>query len=66
MWDRQKAICELVDNDLSDILNHGDDNWILSSILFDGFTGYNNYTDEQLMNELIERDISVVFGDNDE
>lgn len=66
MFDRQLAINELVDNDLNDILNHGDDNWILSSILLDGFVGYNNFTDEQLMQELQERDISILFGDNDD
>lgn len=65
MFDRDRAINELVDNDLSDILQHGDDNWILSTILLDGFTGYNNYTDEQLMQELQERDISYLFGEVD-
>ena len=65
MFDRDKAINELVDNDLSDILQNGDDNWILSTILLNGFKGYNNYTDEQLMQELTERDISYLFGEID-
>ena len=63
MFNREMAINELIDNDLSDILQHGDDNWILSNILADGFKGYNNFTDEELMRELEERDISYLFGE---
>ena len=66
MFDRQLAINELIDLDLSDILQNGDDNWILSSILADGFKGYNNYTDEELMQELEERGISYSFGEDDD
>jgi hypothetical protein len=35
-------------------------------MLYSGFKGYQEYTDEQLEVELNERDISTVFGENDE
>jgi len=69
MWDREKAIDELVNNDIDAIIkdyNEMNDLSVLAYILDSGFKGYRNYTDEQLMNELMERDISPVFGDNDD
>lgn len=63
MFDRDKAIGELVGNDVDTIKN--DDGWYLSSILHSGFKGYDNYTDEELMQELAERDISYLFGETE-
>jgi len=60
MWDREKAIQELVDNDIDTIIrdyNEMNDLSVLAYILETGFKGYKNYTDEQLMQELMERDI---------
>jgi hypothetical protein len=60
MWNREKAIQDLVDNDIDTIIrdyNEMDDCQVLAYILDSGFKGYRNYTDEQLMQELIERDI---------
>jgi len=69
MWDREKAIQELVDNDIDSIIkdyNEMNDLSVLAYILDSGFKGYRNYTDEQLMNELMERDISILFGEIDD
>jgi hypothetical protein len=56
MFDRQKAIQELVDNDFSDIFNLGQSaGEMLESILLNGFKGYDNFTDEELIRELNER-----------
>jgi hypothetical protein len=65
MYDRQLAINLLVDSDLWDILHADGDNWIVTNILTDGFKGYNNYTDEELMQELTERDISYLVGETE-
>jgi len=69
MFDREQAIQELVDDDIDMIIKdyiEMNDLSVLAFILDDGFKGYRNYTDEQLMKELQERDISILFGDNDE
>ena len=42
------------------------DESVLAQMLYSGFVGYQNYTDEELETELRERDISTVFGDNDD
>jgi hypothetical protein len=63
MFDRYAAIDELIANDMNTIQN--DDGFYLSSILLNGFTGYENLTDEELMQELTERDISYLFGEID-
>ena len=64
MFDRYSAIDELISNDMNTIEN--DDGFYLSSILLNGFKGYENMTDEELIQELNERGISEVFGDNDD
>ena len=65
MWDRDKAIGTLIADDIDSILNsHYIDT--LNFILESGFKGYRNFSDQELMNELIDRDISTVFGDNDD
>ena len=68
MWDRELAIQELVNDDINRITtdyNEMNDCSVLAFILDEGFKGYRNYTDEQLMNELIERDISYLFGETE-
>ena len=61
---RENAIDALIDDDIDTMKR--DDNWILSEILLEGFKGYANFTDDELEVELQERDISTVFGDNDD
>ena len=66
---RDNAIETLVSDDIDTILTakgEYNDEFFLSAILTGGFKGYNVYTDEELERELVERDISTVFGDNDE
>jgi hypothetical protein len=61
---RDNAIDTLINDDI-DSFNNGFEHG-LAEILYSGFKGYQNYTDEQLEVELNERDISTVFGDNDD
>jgi hypothetical protein len=63
MFNRDDAIDELINNDMNTIQN--DDGWYLSSLLRSGFKGYEYMTDEELMQELQERDISVLFGETE-
>ena len=66
---RDNAIETLVSDDIDTILTakgEYNDEFFLSAILTQGFKGYNAFTDEELERELVERDISTVFGDNDE
>ena len=66
---RDNAIETLVSDDIDTILTakgEYNDEFFLSEILTGGFKGYNAYTDEELERELVDRDISTVFGDNDE
>jgi hypothetical protein len=66
---RDNAIETLVSDDIDTILNakgEYNDEFFLSAILTEGFKGYNVYTDEELELELVDRDISTVFGENDE
>ena len=66
MFDRELAIQELIDNDFSDIFNLGqEEGAMLESILRNGFKGYAEMTDEELISELEQRDISSNFGEND-
>lgn len=64
MFDRTKAIEELVSDDMNTVFTEGD--YYLYALLKDGFKGYANYTDDELVQELNERDISELFGDNDD
>lgn len=66
---RDNAIETLVNDDINTILTakgEYNDEFFLSEILTGGFKGYNAYTDEELETELVERDISTVFGENDD
>ena len=66
---RDNAIETLVSDDIDTILTSEgayNDRFFLSALLTDGFKGYANHTDEELETELVERVISIVFGENDE
>lgn len=66
---RDNAIETLVDDDINSFMTMREecgDESVLAEMLYSGFKGYQNYTDEQLEVELNERDISTVFGENDE
>jgi hypothetical protein len=62
MFDKELAIQSLVDDDLNTILSYNDDNWILSEMLVNGFKGYSNYTDQELMQELKERGLEEGYN----
>ena len=61
---KQQAVETLVADDLDAMQNGFEDGFI--SVLRWGFQGYYNMTDEELEQELRERDISTVFGENDD
>jgi hypothetical protein len=63
MYNREKAIQELCASDYEYIL-FGLGAELLDSYLEFGFVGYFNMTDEQLIQELKDRDISELFGEN--
>ena len=62
---RDNAIETLICDDINSYVDHGCIE-ILHQMLYSGFKGYQEYTDEELEVELRERDISTVFGDNDD
>jgi hypothetical protein len=66
MFDRELAIQELVDNDFDTVMNSDYGVELLRSILDSGFKGYRGMTDEELIMELEQRDISSNFGDYDD
>jgi hypothetical protein len=63
MYNREKAIKELCYSDFEYIMN-GSGAELLDSYLEFGFVGYFNMTDEQLIQELKDRDISELFDEN--
>ena len=54
MIDRDKIIDRLIDDDYDTVMSGGND--YLYGLLYSGFKGYQNYTDEQLITEINERD----------
>ena len=69
MFDRSKAIDAIISDDIDSIMvskNEFNDESYIDSILRVGHKGYEDYTDELLIEELKARDISTVFGDNDD
>lgn len=64
MFDREKAIQELVNSDFQYIMS-GDGAEILDSYLTFGFKGYYEFTDEELICELEQRGGLPNFSDND-
>jgi hypothetical protein len=68
MWNREKAIDAIISDDIDSIMVSKDfynDESLIDSILRVGHKGYQDYTDDQLMEELIGRDISTVFGETE-
>ena len=55
---REEMIDWLIDNDIDT-----DDMGWFATLLREGFKGYNNYTDNQLRAEILERDPDEVLGD---
>ena len=62
---RDKAIDTLISDDINSYVDHGHIE-TMYQMLYSGFKGYENYTDEELETELVERDISTVFGKIDD
>ena len=56
---RYEMIEMLVDNDIDSIMADANQNdlSVLAEILYTGFKGYENYTEEQLVQEMNERDL---------
>ena len=56
---RREMIEMLVDNDIDSIMADANQNdlSVLAEILYTGFKGYENYTEEQLVQEMNERDL---------
>lgn len=52
---RSSMIDMLIDDDLNTMKQ--DDNWCLSEILLSGFKGYENFTDNELVREMNDRDL---------
>ena len=65
MFNREKAIQELVDNDFDTVMNSDYGVELLRSILDSGFKGYRAMSDDELIMELDQRDISSNFGDDE-
>jgi hypothetical protein len=65
MWDRELAINALVDDDINTFTSNDFDDYFKELLVF-GCKGYANMTDEELMRELTDRDISTVFGECDD
>jgi len=64
MFNREKVIESLIDDDFYAIIDNGDHEY-LYHILHGGQKGYNHWTDDELVRECDERDISYLFGDNE-
>ena len=65
---RSKAIDALVNDDISTFeqyYHEGDFDLIGETFRF-GHKGYDNFTDEEITKELEDRDISYLFGDDDD
>ena len=57
---RQEMIEMLVDDDINSIFeskNQENDEYYISNILLEGFKGYENFTDDELVQEMNERDL---------
>ncbi len=52
---RKEMINMLIDDDINTF--QSSDSWIISDILRSGFKGYENYTEEELVQEMNEREL---------
>ena len=64
MFDREKCIEVLINDDFDAIINCGSYDY-LYDILHSGHIGYDNFTDNELVDECAERDIPYEFGENE-
>ena len=64
MFDREKAIEALIDDDFDAIIKCGSYDY-LCDILRTGHIGYDHLTDNQLVDECEERGISYLVGEDD-
>jgi hypothetical protein len=62
MYNRDLAIAELT-NLIVDEFNQGA--LSIDDIIQNGYVGINTYTDEQIMQELTDRDVSYLFGEDE-
>ena len=62
MFNRDEVIKVLIEDDLNSYIEHG---WVdtLWFVLQSGFKGYDNFTDDELIKECEERDISYLVGE---
>jgi hypothetical protein len=62
---REQMIEWLVDDDIQMVGDNllQEDSWYLYTILRAGFVGYNNFTDNELRAEILERDPDEVLED---
>ena len=65
MFDREKVIELLIDDDFDAIFNLNCRDYLFD-ILNNGHIGYDNMTNKELINECEERDISYLVGENDD
>ncbi len=67
VFNREKAIESLVDNDFDCIENTANGPEFLYSILRHGFQGYDTFTDDELVMECLNRDMpdSMYFDDTE-
>lgn len=54
---REEMIKILIDSDFDSIQNNGVDTDFLFDFLYSGFKGYANFTDEELVSEMNEREL---------
>ena len=64
MFDRDKVIELLIDDDFLAIIDNGDHQY-LYEILHTGQLGYTHWTDDELIRECEERDISYLIGEDE-
>ncbi len=67
VFNRQKAIQSIIDSDLDYVQNTGSGAEWLRALLNDGFEGYDNFTDHELVMECLNRDMpdSMYFDDTE-
>lgn len=63
MFNRTRVINGLIADDLYFIMNSDYGPELLREYLASGFVGYNNFTDEQLIAEMDERDVSYPYDE---
>jgi hypothetical protein len=69
MFDRSKVIQELINSDVDYLPEDEGMDFIvkdmLAKYLREGFKGYNNMSNEELIEQCEDRDVSYLFGNDD-